>query len=247
MLSILIVLLLVALGAYFILMSRAADSLAPFKQRWHLAGFIVGLFAAMIVFIPSPDLFGPEHRFTVSMGQMLLAGDVGPLLIFIGIPAVTLERFNAADRLTNALAKPLLVFSVSSLILLFWFVPVVFETASRSLPLWILKQIMCLFAGFLFWWPVASPMTAWKPSQPIQLLYLFLGRLPMTLLGILFTFADQIIYASRSFALEICAPSSLSDQQVGGLVVWTVGGMIVFIAFTVVFFRWFDSADRPNP
>jgi len=44
-----------------------------------------------------------------------------------------------------------------------------------------------------------------------DLLYIIM-RIPMTLLGFLLTFSNQLIYSARSFALEICAPSSLPDQ-----------------------------------
>jgi cytochrome c oxidase assembly factor CtaG len=234
---------LAILGIYFVAMSRVANRLSLSRQRWHLASFTLGLVVALVVFIPSPDLFGPDHRFTVSMGQMLLAVDLGPLLLFSGIPAATLQPLQRRNALMRGLAKPYLVGIVSTLILLGWFVPALFEAASRNLSIWTLKQIFFLISGLLLWWPVAGPLSTLKPTYPIQLAYLFVMRLPMTIVGILFTFADKFIYTARSFSLEICAPSSLSDQRTGGLVIWTVGGLIVFAILSVVFFRWFSTYD----
>ena len=189
--SILFTILLAVLGIYAIAMSRIADQLPASRQRWHSVWFTLGLLVSLVVFIPSPDLFGPDHRFTVNMGQL----------------------------------------------------PVLFEAASRNLTLWILKQVVFLVAGLLLWWPVVGPLPGWRPSYPVQLLYLFVTRLPMTVLGIILTLADELIYSSRSFALELCAPSSLPDQQVGGLVMWVVGGLIMFAAFAIVFFRWFGAPE----
>jgi putative membrane protein len=62
-------------------------------------------------------------------------------------------------------------------------------------------------------------------------------------LGIILTLADELIYSARSFALELCAPSTLLDQQVGGLVMWVLGGLIMFAAFSIVFFRWFGAPE----
>jgi cytochrome c oxidase assembly factor CtaG len=224
-------------------MSRIADQLPASRQRWHVAWFTLGLVVALAVFIPSPDLFGPDHRFTVNMVQLLLAVDLGPLFMFMGIPAMLLQPLLRWDTLGRRLTTPLLAGLVSAVILLSWFVPVLFEAASRNLMLWILKQLVFLIAGLLLWWPVAGPLHVWKPAYPVQLLYLFITRLPTTFVGIMLTFADKLIYSSRSFALELCAPSSLGDQQIGGLVMWMGGGLIIFAAFFIVFFRWFGTPD----
>ena len=241
MISNLFIVLLVILGIYFLAMSWIASQLPVSRQRRHLGSFILGLLVILVVFIPSPDLLGPDHRFTVSMGQMLLAIDLGPLLLFSGIPEVLLQPLQKWDALMRNLAKPLLVGFASAVILFGWFVPVLFEAASSSLPLWIFKQVLFVISGLLLWSPVAGPLSIWKPTYPIQLVYLFIMRAPMMLLGIMFTFADKLIYTSRSFSLEICAPSSLSDQQAGGLVIWIVGGLIIFAIFSLVLFRFFGA------
>ena len=75
---------------------------------------------------------------------------------------------------------------------------------------------------------------------------MFVVRVPMILLGIILTFASKLLYTSRSFAAELCAPSSLTDQQIGGLVMWTVGGLIIAIAGSVVLFHWFEAPDTPE-
>lgn len=243
----LFIIFLAVLGIYFIGMGRFAGQLSPSLQWRHLASFTLGLLAALVVFVPSPDLFGPEHRFTVSMGQMLFAVDLVPFLLFLGIPSMMLRPFQQWDGLMLNLAKPQVAGAIGSVILLSWFIPGLFEAASRNLTIWIFKQMLFLISGFFFWWPVASPVSTWKPTYSIQLIYLFVVRLPMTALGILFTFADRIIYTSRSFSLEICAPSSLSDQQVGGLVIWMVGGLIIFTVFVIVFLRMFETHDILKP
>ncbi len=242
-LSILFTIFLAILGIYAIAMGRIADQLPASRQLWHSAWFTLGLLVALVVLIPSPDLFGPNHRFTVNMGQLLLAVDLAPPLLFMGIPAVILQKFLRWDMLGRSLTAPHLVGLASAVILLGWFLPVLFEAASRNLTIWIFKQVVFLIAGLLLWWPVAGPLPAWKPPYPVQILYLFITRLPMTVLGIILTFADKLIYSARSFALELCAPSSLPDQQVGGLLMWVVGGLIIFAGFSIVFFRWFGAPE----
>jgi putative membrane protein len=235
--------LLAVLGIYAVSMSRIADRLTASRQRWHVASFTLGLLVTLAIFIPSPDLFGPNHRFTVNMVQLLLAVDLAPPLLFLGIPTMMLRPLLRWDELGRRLTAPLAVGCVSSVLLLGWFVPALFQAASRDLTLWIFKQMLFLVSGFLLWWPVVGPLHAWRPAYPVQLFYLFVTRLPMAAVGIVLTFAGRLIYSSRSFALELCAPSSLPDQQVGGLVMWMGGGFIMFVAFAIVFFRWFGAPE----
>ena len=238
----LLIIALAALGVYSIAMSRVSDQVPAALQRLYLVSFVVGLLAALAIFIPSPDLFGPDHRFTVSMAQFLLAVDVGPLLLFGGIPAGMLQPLLQRGWLQR-LIRPQVTGPVSVVVLLGWFIPVFFEAASGNLALWILKQALFLIAGLLFWWPVDGPLLQPRPTYSVQLVYLFAMRLPMTALGVLITFSSKFIYSSRSISLEICAPSSLADQQAGGLVMWTVGGLVLFSAFAIIFYHLLKERD----
>ena len=246
----LFIVFLILLGIYFIVMGNTASHLPVARQRRHLAVFVLGLIAALVTFIPSPDLFGPDYRFTVSMTQVLFAVDLAPLLLFLGLPETTLLPLQRWDGLKRSLKNPFVVGAASTFILLVWFTPPVFEAASRSLPLWVYKQILFLLCGLLFWWPIAGPLPEWRAGYALQLLYLFIIRLPMTVVAIIFTSANRVIYTARSFSLEICAPSSISDQRTGGLVMWTVGGLFVLVVLMIVFFRWFNTgyaAEESSP
>jgi len=242
-LPILIVLFFAILGAYSLVMSRAAGQVPPPQQRWHLVSFTIGLLVTLAIFIPSPDLFGPDHRFSVSMGQMLFALVLAPPLLLHGIPYAVIKSFLPDTSSQNRPPNLLLWGFISTVILCAWFIPVFFEAASRNLPIWLVKQMLFLISGLIMWLPVMGIIPSWKQYQSRQLIYMAIMRLPMAFLGILLTFANKLIYTSSSFALEICAPSSLQDQQVGGLLMWAVGGWVLFLGFTILFIRWFKASE----
>ena len=239
----LFIIFLAVLGVYAITMSRIAGQLSPTQQRWSLASFTLGLVAVLAILIPSPDLFGPNYRFSVSMGQLILAIDLGPLLLFLGIPKLFLKPLLRWKILGRFLTKTPLVGVVSSIIMASWHMPVLFEAASRNLPIWILKELMLLVSGLLLWSPVAGPLPQWRSAYPVQLVYLFIIRIPMVIVGTFFIFATNLIYTSRSFALEICAPSSIADQQIGGLAMSMVSGLIGLTVLSIVFYNWYKASN----
>lgn len=245
--SIIAISLLAILGIYFIAMSRIAEEVTPSKQRQHLLFFGAGLIAALVAFIPSPDLFGPNYRFTVNMAQFALLTGIAPPFLLLGVPAEMLRSSTRWKNWEERLAKPLTIYLVANFVFLAWHVPVVFEMASRNLSLWWLKQGMFLAAGLAAWWIVLgrSP-SAKRAPYPVQILYLFFMSIPTTILGAIFTFAERLVYSATALAFEICAPASPADQQTAGLLMWMAGAAVYLTALTIVFFRWFGETETAS-
>jgi putative membrane protein len=81
-------------------------------------------------------------------------------------------------------------------------------------------------------------------SLPVQILYLFLDGLPMTILGALVVFAPTVLYPTYAAAPRLADLGALADQQIAGLVMWMQGGMIYLVALSVVFFDWLGREER---
>jgi len=79
-----------------------------------------------------------------------------------------------------------------------------------------------------------------RASYLTQLLYLFTLGLPMSVAGALITLSDDVLYPFYAAAPRAweggLAP--LADQQLGGLVMWVGGTIYLWVAATVVWFRW---------
>jgi len=97
----------------------------------------------------------------------------------------------------------------------------------------------------IMWWPILSPVPELpRGSYMTQLLYLFVLGLPMSLAGALITLADRVLYPFYVSAPRVWGLTPIADQQLGGLLMWVVGTIYLWITATVVWFRWSAREER---
>jgi putative membrane protein len=66
----------------------------------------------------------------------------------------------------------------------------------------------------------------------------------MSVVGAMITLADAPLYPFYVAAPRVMGLSPLDDQQIGGLVMWVPGGLVFWLAMTVVWFRWSVREER---
>ena len=102
-----------------------------------------------------------------------------------------------------------------------------------------MQHLVFIATAVLMWWPVLSPVPELpRASYLTQLLYLFLLGLPMSLVGALITLSEEVLYPFYTRAPRVWELTPLADQQLGGLLMWVVGTLVLWAAATVVWFRW---------
>jgi len=208
---------------------------------------VVSFAAALLVIFAS--LNGPLHNlsdrylFSAHMAQHLLLTLLFPPLLLYGTPAWVARRI-LAPRWVTALARvvtrPVIAAATFTAPIVLWHVPVFYEAALRHHNLHILQHLVFLTTAVIMWWPVLSPVPELpRAPYPGQMLYLFLLGLPMSITGALITLSDAVLYPFYAEAPRVSqALSVLADQQIGGLLMWVVGGLALWGAMTVVWFRW---------
>lgn len=81
-------------------------------------------------------------------------------------------------------------------------------------------------------------------------LYLFFLTQPQQILGAVFTSASRALYVPYADAPRLWPSlSNLSDQAIGGPLMWVDRSTVSLFGFTLVFFRWVaanEAADRPT-
>ncbi|PYO74590.1 MAG: cytochrome c oxidase assembly protein [Gemmatimonadetes bacterium] len=208
----------------------------------HVASFVGAL---VVLFLA---LNGPLHNlsdsylFSAHMAQHLLLTLVFPPLLLYGTPAWVVRPL-LGPRWIMAVARvatrPLMAAIIFSAPIVIWHVPVLYEAALRHHNLHIVQHLVFLSTAVIMWWPVLSPIPELPRAQHlVQLLYLFLLGIPMSVTGALITLSDSVLYPFYATAPRVGGLSPLDDQQIGGLLMWVLGGLMLWIVMTVIWFRW---------
>ena len=220
------------------------------SARRHVASFVGAL--AVLFFA----LNGPLHNlsdtylFSAHMGQHLLLTLVFPPLLLYGTPGAMVRKLlrpRWVMALGRLVTRPLVAAILFSAPIVLWHLPVFYEAALRNHNIHVVQHLVFLTTAVIMWWPVLSPVPE-LPRLPhlLQMLYLFLLGIPMSITGALITLSDRVLYPFYAAAPRVGGLSPLDDQQIGGLLMWVLGGLMLWIVMTVVWFRysvWDARAD----
>ena len=75
-------------------------------------------------------------------------------------------------------------------------------------------------------------------QSPMRLLYLFGMGIPMSIVAAMITLSDALLYPFYSLQPRIFSLTPLDDQQLGGLIMWIPGGLVFWVAISIIYFRW---------
>ena len=250
--------LLVALlvGVYWLLRkfagkpANASDRSRDRKGKWAWLGGVVVRWIALDW--PVGALSG--YLASAHMLQYLLTVLAAPPLLLLGVPVGAWRRMassSVAVRVVRFLTHPLIALAIFQLVLLYTHVPSVVDrlmvTPSGSFAI----DTLWLTAGLVFWWPVVAPIPA-RPwfGYPLKMGYLFLSTVLNTMPYAFLTFGELPFYGIYELAPPVGLLGAREDQQLAGLLMKVGGGVILWTAITILFFRWYSregEAEGPAP
>jgi len=204
--------------------------------------FMTGL---VVMFL---SLNGPLHDlsdsflFSAHMVQHLVLTLVVPPLLIAGTPASLFRqalRSRAVERVARVISKPIACYAIFNVVLTVWHLPLFYNLAVAHHPVHIAQHLMFLTAATLMWWPLMSPLPELpRLPYPMQMLYCFLMTIPMSIIAIFVTYADEVLFPGYASAPRIWGISPMQDQLFGGLIMWIPGGLFFAGVMAVVFFKW---------
>jgi putative membrane protein len=194
------------------------------------------------------SLNGPLHDlsdsflFSAHMVQHLVLTLVVPPLLIAGTPASLFRQAlssPAVTRVARVISRPVVCFATFNVVLTVWHLPLFYNFAVAHHPVHIAQHLMFLTAATLMWWPLMSPLPELpRLPYPMQMLYCFLMTIPMSIIAIFITYADEVLFPAYASAPRIWGISPMQDQLFGGLIMWIPGGLFFACVMAVVFFKW---------
>jgi len=215
--------------------------------RRHVAFFGLGLLLLAIALVSPIDYIGEKYLLSIHMVQHMLIMMAAPPLALLGAPRSMLQGALDFLRVGGAikfLTSPVLAFIAFNIALIAWHVPALYEAALRDPIVHILEHLIFIGTGFLAWYSVIDPAGQHARFHPLaKIVYLFLFVIPSGILGAVFAFAQQPIYATYAAAPRLWNLTALDDQALAGGIMWVPGWAIYFVALSIVFAIWIRKED----
>ena len=250
--------MVVALGVFYLhadrrirpLVAPTMASAAP-RQRWLWFGALAILTASASW--PFHDL-AEQVFFSLHMVEHMMVALVIPPLMVMGTPRWMAEHLLHRPPISKAvrrLTKPLPAFFLFHLSLagLHWR-PIVEAMVNSSL-FHFAAHLWLLVVSILMWLPVLSPTPAIpRLNPPLRMLYLFLHSIIPTVPASFLTFGKTPLYPSYVDSAVHFGISTVTDQQISGLIMKLGGGLILWGTILVIWLKWiaaernWDSLER---
>jgi putative membrane protein len=234
------------ISAYAVALRRLQPSRFAADDRpvtlGELIVFAIGVVALWVALDWPVGLLAAGYLLSARTAQYLLLVLVAAPLLLLGSPRWLLRRLirgRAAFRVARYLSRPLVPLLVYNVVLVAMHLPPVVEAARGSPLVTFTLDMLTVASGLIFWWPALGRLPELKPmGYPGRIGYLLLSVFLPTVPAVFFTYARYPIYALYEFAPRVHGISAVTDQQVAGLMMKTVGGLILFTTMSVMFFRW---------
>ena len=249
--------ILVPLVAYLAAVRRvdAAHPANPVPRR-RVAAWTGGMALLAIALCSSVDVYS-EVLFSVHMVQhMLLVFLVAPLLC-LGAPMTLLLRVATPQQRTRlimpvlrsrplrALTHPVVDWVLFTTVMWVTHFSPLFELALENGWVHVLEHALFLGAGFLFWWPVVGADPGPRPlSYPVRLGYVMLQMPQNAFLGLALFMASQPLYPFYASLTLPWLPDALSDQHLGGGLMWVAGDLLFLVPVLLVVVGWLRDEER---
>lgn len=228
-----------------------------FSQR--AAAWLTGVLLLFLALVSPLDALADKYLFSVHMAKHILFVLVIPALLLIGLPAGPLDRLLRKRRVAvteRFLRLPVVAWSAGVGAMALWHIPFVFNEASSHAPVHIVEHLSLLAGGTVFWWPILAPrLDSRMPPVPQGAAYLFTACLACTSIGVVITFAPNLLYSTYSHPVDTYGIlpmirdrwgiSAAMDQQIGGLLMWVPACLVYLTAIMAMFARWYGEEPAP--
>ena len=207
---------------------------------WRVACFASGLALIAVAFI-SPLGRLDDQLVLAHMGQHLLMGDLGPLLIVLGLTGPLLQPLlhNRWLGWLRHLAHPLVALPLWAADLFIWHAPVLYQAATDHSGIHALQHSCFIGFGILMWMPLLGPLPQPKWfGIPAKIGYLIGVRLTGTVLANVFMWSTTVFYPHYAAGEADWHIAPLTDQSIAGVMMMVEGGFVTLGVLAWLFLQW---------
>jgi putative membrane protein len=199
-----------------------------------------------------------EHEFFIHQLQSLVLHHFGPFLIVLARPKATLfaglplsgkrlirwfSEWRSIKCLVNVLFHPVVSVSMFVGIIIFWLLPAIHFIAMLDWRVYRLMNWSMALNGLMFWGIVLNSHSLKSPGCRIAMMLAVIP--PQIFMGAIIFFTPFELYpfytlCGRAFT----GISSITDQQIGGLILWMHAALMSGVGVMIVFYQ---ELKQPKP
>ena len=207
---------------------------------WRIACFASGLALIAIAFLSPLGHLDNELVFA-HMGQHLLMGDVGALLLVLGLTGPLLQPLLANHWLgwLRHLAHPLVALPLWAVDLYVWHLPVLYQAAAAHSAVHALQHTCFIGFGVLMWMPLVGPLP--QPRWfgiPAKIGYLVGVRFTGIILGNVLMWSNTVFYPDYAAGEAKWHISAITDQSIAGVIMMVEGGFVTLGVLAWLILEW---------
>jgi len=214
--------------------------------HWRQGCFLVGLLVLVAADVPPLSTLSDE-LFAAHMVEHLLIGDVGALLLVLGLTGPVMAPVLRLPGLAwlRGLAHPAVALPLWALDLYAWHLPVLYEGALRSELVHGLEHACFLFFSVNLWMALLGPLPkpAWFGNLG-RLGFVVVARMTGAVLANVFLWSGTAFYDVYAPGVREHGTSLLSDQSLAGSVMMVEQSVLTIGLFCWLFLRAARQAEE---
>ena len=235
------------LVALYLLIRRRSGVAWP---AWRTGVFALGVVAVWAAIDWPIGALGSGYLLSLHEVQYLLLGLIGPVLLWLGLPAAVTLGVSAEStpgRALRFLAHPLPALVAYTLGLVVTHFPPLSDALMPTQLGSLAIDLTWLLAGLWFWWVVVAPEGINRVRAPLRMVYLFGSTLLPTVPAAFLTFAHYPLYRLYELAPPVAGIAATTDQVTAGIIMKLGADPIIWLAMGIVFFRWSKAEGDKHP
>jgi putative membrane protein len=223
---------------------------------WRVVAWLAGVGTTLVALVSAVDVYAAD-LLSVHMVQHLLLAMVAPPLLALGAPVTLLLRIASPrarrrlilpvlhSRVVRVLASPFVAWPLFAVAMWFTHFSPLYEAALEDPTVHLAEHLVYLASGMLFWWPVvAADPIPHRLGYGARLAYVVLQMPVNAAVGLAIYFAPTVLYPHYATIARSWGPDALTDQQIGGVMMWGTGDLLLLLAVPAIVAAWMRADTR---